>query len=693
MPRRPQGLVLLTAQTFTLGLLSAYIIIPASALFLAAYGARALPWMYLGVAVVAGLTTPLLTAALRTRPLASVAVAVLGGLAAVIAAVWAGLEASDAAWLSVVLQLVFPLVLQVGFVFIGGQAGRLFTVREMKERFPTVVAGFGAGFLLAGLVTPLLLDALGATERLLALTSLSALGLLALTAETRRRYPAELRTVDQPAVVVERDVPARADAGIGRAFVLALLGYQVLSALGTQLVDFLVYDRAAARYATSEDLARFTSLFTVALNAVDLVFLALLAGRLMRRYGMKLGLMANPAVVGAFAVVGLASGAGAGVGSLAMFLAVGAARIADISLSDGTTRTAVGTAYQALPVHERVVAQARIEGLGVPVAIGLSGALLLVIQGLLGGGTMAVASVTVAVCVLWTASGAQTFRRYRQVLRENLRRRVLVPDAPEDAADGEVVDVAALDVSLGSPAADPGMVVRTLRGARGGGDAALVGVLRRHLLHDDREVALAVASTLASVDLDSLDERRDLASSLLRHDREHACRVARALLALGDDAGASVVRDALLDEARLVRRRALAALSFVVPAAAVARGEAWLSSGDARLAAEALESLEVNAPPEVRADATALLQLPSDPAAAARCLVPRGTAAPAGLDDLLGDLVVDPDGVWRRPWLSACALHTAATMRRPDARRWAERAAVSSDDDVVRETAAWVLAG
>lgn len=264
--RRPQGLVLLTAQTFALGVLSAYIIIPASGLFLAAYGAGALPWVYLAVAVFAGLGTPMLTSALRARPLASVAVAVLGALAVLIAAVWIGLEATGAAWLSVVLQVVFPLVLQVGFVFIGGQAGRLFTVREMKERFPTVVAGFGAGFLLAGLVTPVLLDVLGATERLLALTSVSALVLVALVAETRRRYPAELRTRDEPPAV-EADAPMSGTMRIGRHFVVALLGYQVLSALGTQLVDFLVYDRAASRYATSEELARFTSLFTVTLTS------------------------------------------------------------------------------------------------------------------------------------------------------------------------------------------------------------------------------------------------------------------------------------------------------------------------------------------------------------------------------------------------------------------------------------------
>lgn len=702
-PRRAKGVALLTAQTFTLGVLCAYIIIPASGLFLAAYGAGALPWVYLAVAVAAGLGTPALTRALRARPLASVAIAVLGALAALIAAVWLGLEATGAAWLSVVLQIVFPLVLQVGFVFIGGQAGRLLTVREMKERFPTIVAGFGAGFLLAGLVTPLLLDVLGATERLLALTSASALALVSLVVVTRRRYPAELRSRDEPPIV-EADVPTAGAARIGRTFVLALLGYQVLSALGTQLVDFLVYDRAAARYTSSEDLARFTSLFTVTLNAVDLAFLALLAGRLMRRYGMKLGLMANPAVVGVLAVTALVGGAGAGIGSLAMFVAVGAARIADISLSDGTTRTSVGTAYQALPVHERVVAQARIEGLGVPVAIGLSGVLLLVVQRVLGGGTMAVAvaSVTVAVCVLWTASGAQTYRAYRGLLRENLRRRVLAPDPADGDAEGATHDrapsAAELDAALAAPHADPSALARLVRRADGCGDADVVAVLRRHLDHPDRDVGRAVVSALAAADLDSVDERRALATDALRLDVAHAARVAHALRLVGDDPRAGSLRDALHDEAHLLRRRALAALALVVPAGAVARGGAWLASGDARLAAEALESLEVNAPPEVRAEATALLQLPTDPHSAGRRLdrLHRDalTGRPADLDALLEELVTDPTATWRRPWLAACALHASVALGRPNAAALAGAAAErrhGGPDDVVAETARWAL--
>ena len=55
-------------------------------------------------------------------------------------------------WVSAGLLVLFPIALQIGFVFIGGQAGRLLDVRQMKERFPRVVSGFAVGFLLGGLL-------------------------------------------------------------------------------------------------------------------------------------------------------------------------------------------------------------------------------------------------------------------------------------------------------------------------------------------------------------------------------------------------------------------------------------------------------------------------------------------------------------------------------------------------------------
>lgn len=67
--------------------------------------------------------------------------------------------------------------------------------------------------------------------------------------------------------------------------------------------------------------------------------------------------------------------------------------------------------------------------------------------------------------------------------------------------------------------------------------------------------------------------------------------------------------------------------------------------------------------------------------------------APIKRQDLrawLADLVDDPSGHWRDPWLCACALYTAPALLGAGAGELAERHA-ADPDPVVAETARWVL--
>ena len=223
-------------------------------------------------------------AARRTR-LAQIATVSLGGLAALFAASWVILAAGGA-WASAVLLVLFPIALQLGFVFIGGKAGRLLDVRQMKALFPRVVTGFAVGFFLGGLLGIPLLAVLGSTENLLLATTAAQCAFLGLLLVTERRFP-EARAapvVDSP-VVVRPPLLKLFASGLA----LLLLAYQVLSAMGSQVVDFLLFNRAAAHYG-GDDLTRFLAGYTAALNLVDVLFLAVLAAPLMRRFGLRLGL-------------------------------------------------------------------------------------------------------------------------------------------------------------------------------------------------------------------------------------------------------------------------------------------------------------------------------------------------------------------------------------------------------------------
>jgi HEAT repeats len=513
----PRGVVgLLTAQALAFGVTLALLIIPANALFLDAYGSEWLPATYIAIAVFGSLASAFIARAARRTRLVRIATVSLGALAVLYAASWLILVAGGV-WVSAILLVLFPIALQVGFVLVGGQAGRLLDVRQMKELFPRVVSGFAVGFFLGGLLGIPLLALLGSTEHLLLASTGAELAFLGLVVATEGRFR-EVRAA--PA----EDAPAVARPPLRTLFasglVLLLLVYQVLSAMGSQVVDFLLFDRAAAQY-SGDDLTRFLSAYTAVLNLADILFLALLAGPLIRRFGLRLGLVLNPAAVAAVLAVMAVVVAAPGAATFGLFVLAGVLRIADIAATDGTTRTSINAAYQVVPVEDRLAVQAAVEGIGVPVAIGATGVLLLALN-VIDMGTGAVIAFGLVLGAIWTVIAMGVYRSYARALADEMRRRPVIADRFDVAEDDAAVRALlrsedARDVRLGldllagvvSPAsavelrqvadhADPEVRVRALVQLAASGDtqaatevAALVGELARSADPTDRRAAAA----------------------------------------------------------------------------------------------------------------------------------------------------------------------------------------------------------
>ncbi len=540
---------MLAGQTFLLGLLAALLVIPANGVFLDAYGAENLPWTYLATATVAILGTRALSSAVRRWPLSAVATPVLIALAAIGLGAWIELEVAGDPWVSAPLLTLFWLTIQFGFVIIGGQAGRVLDLREMKAGFARIVAGFPVGFIVAGLLATVLIGPLGGIERLVALIPVAAIALLALILFTRRHFPVELGTFEQATSEASRP-PWR--NLMSQRFVLVLLGYQVLSQFGTQLVEFQLYDRAAARYSGTDDLARFMSRFLTVMNLVDLLFLVLVAGYVLRRFGMRVGLVVNPVIVTVLVGTMWLVGLGPGMGSTAVFVIIAAARVSDISFTDGATRTALNTAYQALPAQDRLAAQATIEGLGVPVAIGLAGVVLLVLQQVLGVGAMGIAGFTIATCAVWSIAGLLVYRGYRVALRDGLHRRVLDPTTidVDDPATMAVIDrllegdddrlVWMAVTALGDRALLPDRLARLVRSA----SPSLAIAAFDRLVEVSLPHALAAAESVGADDHPSI---RLIGAAILAEHRDEIATVETLAMIrrhLGDGDGDADVRTA-----------------------------------------------------------------------------------------------------------------------------------------------------
>ena len=110
-----------------------------------------------------------------------------------------------------------------------------------------------------------------------------------------------------------------------------------------------------------------------------------------------------------------------------MFVLIVAARVTDLTFSDGTSRTSLSAAYQAVPTRIRSVAQATVEGLAVPLAIGVSGVVLLVVQSIGGTEGVMLPVLTSIVVSAWVVVAVLLYREYRTNLLANVRGRALDP--------------------------------------------------------------------------------------------------------------------------------------------------------------------------------------------------------------------------------------------------------------------------
>ena len=426
VPRTAGGAVpWLTAQALLFGAMAALLGVVANAMFLDTYGAGWLPATYIAIGIAGIVVSGIVARTAQRFDLVGLAVTVLGGAAIGIGIAWVVARDGSAPWVSIPLLVLFPILIQLGFVFIGGQAGRILDIAGIKAGFPRIMTGFPVGAVLGGLLAGQLVAWLGRTEELLFATAVAQAGFAALVWWTGRRYADRLRATVAPPTTSERAAGAHDQVSLRRLFasrfVALILAYQVLSALGSQLSDYLVYDRAGAQFTEPADLARFLAGYTAAINVASIAFLFLLAGPLLRRFGLRLGITANPFVLGAFAVAMLVVLAVAGAGSMALLLTVTAARIADIALTDGTTRTSINVTYQVVPERSRLAIQAAVEGIGVPVAIGVSGVVILACNALASplGATLA---VTLVVCGAWSWGAVLLYRAYGPALVHALRR-------------------------------------------------------------------------------------------------------------------------------------------------------------------------------------------------------------------------------------------------------------------------------
>ncbi len=585
-------LVLLIGQSFALGLSLAFLIVAANALFLPEFGSESLPYAYITVAILGSLLFYGYAELEKRWTLPALSITTLVLLALFYLLSWLILTLTGFRWVPFALMVSFSLVIQMGFVILGGQAGRLFDVRQLKSLFPRIVLGFAIGFLVGGFLAAPLATLLRGTENLILATMFSTLLFLVFLLIVDRRYHGAL---------VQAGAPGRQQISqpmwqlLTKRFVLFIVLYQILAIMASQLLDYIVLDQAAARFVDSEGLTQFFGNFVVAINTSDVLFLALFAGLLLSRFGLSFGLMVNPIVDALFLLAGLLVAFLLGSSSGLFFGLVVASRIVDITLTDGARRGAINTAYQALPANQRVTVQTGVEGIAAPLALGFTGVVLLAFN-FIGGVTVShVVAFTLLITILWIATANRMYRHYADSLRQSLRRRAL------NRAEVTLEDRSSLAVVDRFLHSDDLAQVRLALDVLENADHETVG--RRLMALLDRDQPDLRAEALTRIERLRIEAATPSVRRLADQEPDAAARGAavRALCALLEAEAVDLASACLQDPAPEIRLGAAAGLLRYGGIAGVLEAGAWLTGlqestdpADRRLVADILAQVEAH---------------------------------------------------------------------------------------------------
>lgn len=414
-------LVLLVGQSVAMGYAFALLYTVSNALFLVDFGSKALPFAFLATAVVVPFGSYLFSWAQKRLEFPALVVVTLFLITALFFVTWAGFTFRSARWLSFVLLVGYTLAALLSWIVRNAQAGFLFDARRLKQVFPLFVGGEIGGLIIGGVTSTFFADLLGSTENTLLVAGASMVLYSVLAVVTVRRHRAEL-TLGGTTGRTGRERP-KLGRLLRKRYVVLVLLYQILSAVGTQLAYYLCLEQAETVYTTPEALTNLFGTLMAAATGLTLLFVVLLSGRLLTRFGIGLGLAGNPVGVGIALAGAAVVGAVWGEKTTAFFWLVLAAELADVILTSGLTDTSVQSSYQPLQPEERTFVQTLVEGVGIPLAYGLSGACLLLFTLVKGMTTIHTVLFTLGVTVVWTAVALLLQRRYGEQLEQAMRRR------------------------------------------------------------------------------------------------------------------------------------------------------------------------------------------------------------------------------------------------------------------------------
>lgn len=541
----------------------------AFALFVQEFGSQSLPFAYLSIAILASVVAYVYLKVSDRLAFDAAQYVNLAFLVAVCVAFWAGLRSRGAHWVILLLPFWFQALVNQANLIVWHLAGHMFDVRQAKRLFGLIGAGNWLANIIGGAVVAAVLALTGTADAYLLAGAALILSAPVLTMILRRLHAASAQHEG------ERRAAVRTESKTGvspfrQPYIRLIFAYTLLWWLGFCFIDNIFYDRAGIEFPSGTDLASFIARQLSVMGIIAIITTLFLTSRIVRRYGLRAGLLAMPLIVSA-AVLLLAVGGPLGWSAAALFWIATIAKTLNVALGFSISQVTGSLLFQPVFGHQRSTAQTISEGIVQPVAMGLAGLILLVFSTILHFNAVGLSYLFLIIAGVWFWVMIRLAHQYPLVMSEALLKRSL----------GEtttlVFDPSALEqlrASLRSPRA--GLAIYALNQLEQltpeDWTETLKEELPRLLIHAAPEVRREALRRVLALRLETaLPEVRGRLP--LEGDPQVRATMIQVLAAMGDAASAPQVKEALDSPDGGMRRGAILGLLASGRAGEVRRGE------------------------------------------------------------------------------------------------------------------------
>ena len=414
---------LLLAHSFFIGVFLSYYLAYANGVFLKTFKPEFLPYTYV-LSGIAGFIASAIFSNFQKKT--SYSNVVMGTLVSVfimivlfIIGIWV---LGEVDWL--VFLMFVGLIPVFGLVAVqyGGMTMKLFDLRQGKRLFGVIASGEVVSSMIWFFTIPIILQFLPATWYLLILALIGlSLGVFfqwIIVTKFKDKLGGKPEKTTKKAIKGE---PKKKKGSIGallknRYFTLIFF-LMIFSTLARVFVDYSFMGIARETFQTS--LTSFFAIFFGLLKVVELLTNTFIAGRLLSRYGVKLGLIILPFLLSIFAVIGIVS---YWVGAASMvFLALAMNKLFDKTVRTSLEVPSFKTLFQPLDEDTKFMVQAQVEGNASQMAVFIAGGLLILFNFIFPDFTIMQSTYFLClILIVWLFFARNTIKEYRNIVVQKL---------------------------------------------------------------------------------------------------------------------------------------------------------------------------------------------------------------------------------------------------------------------------------